>query len=37
MPTHPSFPSLAVLDQFMISVYSQAGGAPEIPKPCNGF
>lgn len=36
LPTHPSFSSLAILDQYMLSVYSQPAGAPELPKPCSG-
>lgn len=35
LPTHPSFSSLTVLDQYMLSVYTQPGGAPDLPKPCN--
>uniref|UniRef100_A0A914L4U0 Tudor domain-containing protein n=1 Tax=Meloidogyne incognita TaxID=6306 RepID=A0A914L4U0_MELIC len=35
LPTHSSFPSLTVLDQYMLSVYTQPGGAPDLPKPCN--
>ncbi|KAI3410161.1 hypothetical protein GPALN_006519 [Globodera pallida] len=34
-PTHPSFSSLSLLDQYMLSVYTQPGGAPDLPKPCN--
>ncbi|KAL3117106.1 hypothetical protein niasHT_007509 [Heterodera trifolii] len=35
LPTHPSFSSLALLDSYMLSVYTQPGGAPDLPKPCN--
>uniref|UniRef100_A0A915CUE4 Tudor domain-containing protein n=1 Tax=Ditylenchus dipsaci TaxID=166011 RepID=A0A915CUE4_9BILA len=35
LPTHPSFPSLQLLDYYMLSVYSQVSGVPELPKPCN--
>uniref|UniRef100_A0A1I8AZE0 Tudor domain-containing protein n=1 Tax=Meloidogyne hapla TaxID=6305 RepID=A0A1I8AZE0_MELHA len=37
LPTHSSFASLTVLDQYMLSVYTQPGGAPDLPKPCNGY
>lgn len=32
-PTHPSFPSLARLDQYMLAVYSQPAGVPTLPRP----
>ncbi|KAI1721106.1 tudor domain-containing protein [Ditylenchus destructor] len=35
LPTHPSFPSLQLLDQYMLNVYNQASGVPDLPKPCN--
>jgi A-kinase anchor protein 1 len=35
LPTHSTFASLTVLDQYMLSVYTQPGGAPDLPKPCN--
>lgn len=33
-PTHPSFSSLNVLDRYMLHLYSQQNGIPELPKPC---
>ncbi|CAI4229662.1 unnamed protein product [Auanema sp. JU1783] len=37
-PTHPSFPSLAVLDRYMLILYSSGTSIPELPKPCqNGL
>ncbi|GMR39992.1 hypothetical protein PMAYCL1PPCAC_10187, partial [Pristionchus mayeri] len=33
-PTHPSYSSLALLDQYMIRLYSQSEGIPEVPHPC---
>ena len=33
-PTHPTFPSLTLLDQYMIRLYSQSNGIPELPQPC---
>ncbi|KAH7731394.1 Protein C56G2.1 a [Aphelenchoides avenae] len=35
LPTHPSFSHLQRLDYYMLNVYSQVTGAPELPKPCN--
>uniref|UniRef100_A0A915KY15 Tudor domain-containing protein n=1 Tax=Romanomermis culicivorax TaxID=13658 RepID=A0A915KY15_ROMCU len=32
-PTHPSFTSLARLDQYMLAVYSQPVGIPCLPRP----
>uniref|UniRef100_A0A915K429 K Homology domain-containing protein n=1 Tax=Romanomermis culicivorax TaxID=13658 RepID=A0A915K429_ROMCU len=32
-PTHPTFPSLARLDQYLLAVYSQPAGVPGLPKP----
>ncbi|GMS88012.1 hypothetical protein PENTCL1PPCAC_10187, partial [Pristionchus entomophagus] len=33
-PTHPSYSSLALLDQYMIRLYSKSEGIPEVPHPC---
>jgi A-kinase anchor protein 1 len=33
-PTHPSFSSLQRLDYYMLGIYSQTAGIPELPKPC---
>jgi hypothetical protein len=35
LPTHPSFSSLQLLDCYMLNVYGQSSGVPELPKPCN--
>jgi A-kinase anchor protein 1 len=35
LPTHPSFSHLQRLDYYMLNVYSQVTGIPELPKPCN--
>lgn len=35
LPTHPSFPTLQLLDQYLLNVYNQVGGVPDLPKPCN--
>lgn len=32
-PTHPSFTSLARLDQYMLAVYNQVMGVPGLPRP----
>lgn len=32
-PTHPSFTSLARLDQYMLAVYNQTNGVPSLPRP----
>lgn len=32
-PTHPTFAQLQKLDQFMLAVYGQSIGIPELPKP----
>jgi A-kinase anchor protein 1 len=34
-PTHPSFASLERLDYYMLGIYSQTVGIPELPKPCD--
>ncbi|GMT18551.1 hypothetical protein PFISCL1PPCAC_9848 [Pristionchus fissidentatus] len=34
-PTHPSYSSLALLDQYMIRLYTQSEGIPEVPHPCD--
>lgn len=33
LPTHPSFVSLQLLDCYMLQIYGQLGGAPELPRP----
>lgn len=35
-PTHPSYPSLERLNQFMISCYMQDGLVPQLPRPLEG-
>ena len=35
-PTHPSFPSLERLNQFMNSCYLQDGIVPQLPRPIEG-
>lgn len=35
-PTHPSFPSLERLNQFMNSCYTQDGIVPQLPRPLEG-
>lgn len=35
-PTHPSFPSLERLNQFMIACYMQDGLVPQLPRPLEG-
>ncbi|KHN79002.1 KH domain-containing protein C56G2.1 [Toxocara canis] len=32
--THPSFLSLQRLDYYMLAIYSQTTGIPDLPKPC---
>ncbi|KAL3856694.1 hypothetical protein ACJMK2_011419 [Sinanodonta woodiana] len=32
-PTHPTFPSLDRLNQFMLACYSQPGAVPDLPQP----
>ncbi|VDP03787.1 unnamed protein product [Soboliphyme baturini] len=32
-PTHPTFPSLSRQDQFILAVYCQPVGIPELPRP----
>ena len=35
-PTHPSFPSLERLNQFMNACYTQDGIVPQLPRPLEG-
>lgn len=35
-PTHPTFMSLSRLDQYMLAVYSQPAGVPNLPSPIDG-
>ncbi|TKR65543.1 hypothetical protein L596_025934 [Steinernema carpocapsae] len=33
-PTHPTFSKLQQLDRYMLGIYSQTSGIPELPQPC---
>uniref|UniRef100_A0A0N5A8D7 Tudor domain-containing protein n=1 Tax=Syphacia muris TaxID=451379 RepID=A0A0N5A8D7_9BILA len=33
-PNHPSFSSLHRLDYYMLVIYSQSNGVPDLPRPC---
>lgn len=36
-PTHPSFPSLERLNQFMMTCYNQESVVPQLPRPLEGI
>uniref|UniRef100_A0A1I8A876 Tudor domain-containing protein n=1 Tax=Steinernema glaseri TaxID=37863 RepID=A0A1I8A876_9BILA len=33
-PTHPTFSQLQRLDRYMLGIYSQTAGIPDLPQPC---
>ncbi|VDD93533.1 unnamed protein product [Enterobius vermicularis] len=33
-PTHPAFASLHRLDYYMLAIYTQTNGIPDLPRPC---